>query len=175
MSLLEKAEAQVLLNDANVTADTVRGCADRLTGFLQRVAVHVPFVSVSAWGNPASAGRPVVWHRRPSLLASVGVLRSLALPLGSRHVGFDDFPAVASLASASATRSAHAHASAFWTPGPLRRLLLHRITQLPDADANNDGVGFPSHQLPTASRKKRYTDWLCCTHVAITVQIRSQN
>jgi SRSO17 transposase len=36
MSLLDKAEAQVLLNDANVTADTVRGCADRLTGFLQR-------------------------------------------------------------------------------------------------------------------------------------------
>jgi len=28
------------------------------------VAVHVPFVSVSAWGNPASAGRPVVWHRQ---------------------------------------------------------------------------------------------------------------
>ena len=36
MSLLDKAEAQVLLNDANLTADTVRGCADRLTGFLQR-------------------------------------------------------------------------------------------------------------------------------------------
>jgi SRSO17 transposase len=36
MSLLDKPEAQVLLSDANVTADTVRGCADRLTGFLQR-------------------------------------------------------------------------------------------------------------------------------------------
>ena len=36
MSLLDKAEAQALLNDANLTADTVRGCADRLTGFLQR-------------------------------------------------------------------------------------------------------------------------------------------
>ena len=36
MSLLDKAEAQTLLNDANLTADTVRGCADRLTGFLQR-------------------------------------------------------------------------------------------------------------------------------------------
>ena len=36
MSLLDKPEAQALLNDANVTADTVRGCADRLTGFLQR-------------------------------------------------------------------------------------------------------------------------------------------
>ena len=36
MSLLGKAEAQALLNDANLTADTVRGCADRLTGFLQR-------------------------------------------------------------------------------------------------------------------------------------------
>ena len=36
MSLLDKAEAQALLNAADVTADTVRGCADRLTGFLQR-------------------------------------------------------------------------------------------------------------------------------------------
>lgn len=36
MSLLDKVEAQALLNDANLTADTVRGCADRLTGFLQR-------------------------------------------------------------------------------------------------------------------------------------------
>jgi SRSO17 transposase len=36
MSLLDKPEAQALLNDANVTADTVQGCADRLTGFLQR-------------------------------------------------------------------------------------------------------------------------------------------
>jgi len=36
MSLLHKPEAQVLLNDANLTADAVRGCADRLTGFLQR-------------------------------------------------------------------------------------------------------------------------------------------
>ena len=36
MSLLEKPEAQVLLKDANLTADAVRGCADRLTGFLQR-------------------------------------------------------------------------------------------------------------------------------------------
>ena len=36
MSLLDKAEAQVLLNDANLTADAVRGCADRLTDFLQR-------------------------------------------------------------------------------------------------------------------------------------------
>ena len=40
MSLLEKPEAQVLLNDANVTADTARGCADRLTGFLQRYLPH---------------------------------------------------------------------------------------------------------------------------------------
>jgi SRSO17 transposase len=36
MSLLSKPEAQALLNDATVTADAVRGCADRLTGFLQR-------------------------------------------------------------------------------------------------------------------------------------------
>jgi len=40
MSLLDKPEAQVLLDDANVTADTVRGCADRLTGFLQRYVPH---------------------------------------------------------------------------------------------------------------------------------------
>ena len=36
MSLLDHAEAQALWNDAVVTPDTVRGCADRLTGFLQR-------------------------------------------------------------------------------------------------------------------------------------------
>jgi SRSO17 transposase len=40
MSLLDKPEAQVLLNDANFTADAVRGCADRLTGFLQRYLPH---------------------------------------------------------------------------------------------------------------------------------------
>jgi SRSO17 transposase len=36
MSLLERPEAQVLLEDANVSAQTVRGCADRLTDFLAR-------------------------------------------------------------------------------------------------------------------------------------------
>jgi len=36
MSLLEHPEAQALLNAAVVTPDTVRGGADRLTGFLQR-------------------------------------------------------------------------------------------------------------------------------------------
>ena len=36
MSLLEHPEAQALLNDATVSPDTVRGCTDRLTGFLQR-------------------------------------------------------------------------------------------------------------------------------------------
>ena len=36
MSLLEHPEAQALLGDATVSADTVRGCTDRLTGFLQR-------------------------------------------------------------------------------------------------------------------------------------------
>ncbi len=36
MSLLDKPEAQALLSDAHLTADAVRGCADRLTGFLQR-------------------------------------------------------------------------------------------------------------------------------------------
>jgi SRSO17 transposase len=36
MSLLEHPKAQALLDDATVSADTVRGCTDRLTGFLQR-------------------------------------------------------------------------------------------------------------------------------------------
>jgi SRSO17 transposase len=36
MSLLEHPEAQALLDDATVSADTIRGCTDRLTGFLQR-------------------------------------------------------------------------------------------------------------------------------------------
>src|SRR3984885_5503149 len=36
MSLLDHAEAQALLNDANVTPNTVKGCAERLLGFLQR-------------------------------------------------------------------------------------------------------------------------------------------
>jgi hypothetical protein len=40
MSLLDKPEAQALLNDATVTADTVRGCTDRLTGFLQQEGEH---------------------------------------------------------------------------------------------------------------------------------------
>jgi SRSO17 transposase len=39
MSLLDHPEAQALLDDAIVTPDGVRGCADRLTGFLQR---HLP-------------------------------------------------------------------------------------------------------------------------------------
>jgi SRSO17 transposase len=36
MSLLEHPDAQALLDDANVSADSVRHCTDRLTGFLQR-------------------------------------------------------------------------------------------------------------------------------------------
>jgi SRSO17 transposase len=36
MSLLEQPEAQALLDDATVSADTVRGCTDRLSGFLRR-------------------------------------------------------------------------------------------------------------------------------------------
>jgi SRSO17 transposase len=36
MSLLEQPEAQALLNDATVSAETVRHCTERLTGFLQR-------------------------------------------------------------------------------------------------------------------------------------------
>lgn len=36
MSLLEHPEAQALLNDATVSGDTVRGCTDRLAGYLQR-------------------------------------------------------------------------------------------------------------------------------------------
>jgi SRSO17 transposase len=36
MSLLDHPEARALLGDATVTPDSVRDCADRLTGFLQR-------------------------------------------------------------------------------------------------------------------------------------------
>src|SRR5208283_2390927 len=36
MSLLERKEAKVLLEDAEVSASTVRGCRRRLTGFLER-------------------------------------------------------------------------------------------------------------------------------------------
>src|SRR5512135_1158188 len=36
MSLLDHPEAQALLNDATVFPDTVRDCADHLTGFLER-------------------------------------------------------------------------------------------------------------------------------------------
>jgi SRSO17 transposase len=36
MSLLEHSEAQTLLDDATVSADAVRDCIDRLTGFLRR-------------------------------------------------------------------------------------------------------------------------------------------
>jgi SRSO17 transposase len=40
MSLLDQPEAQDLLNDAILTAEDVAGCADRLTGFLQRYLPH---------------------------------------------------------------------------------------------------------------------------------------
>ena len=36
MSLLDHPDAQALLKDATVSADTVRVCLDRLTGFLER-------------------------------------------------------------------------------------------------------------------------------------------
>src|SRR3954464_9416779 len=36
ISLLDHPEAQALLKDATVSADTVRACSDRLTGFLER-------------------------------------------------------------------------------------------------------------------------------------------
>ena len=36
MSLLDHPEAQALLNDAEMSPKTVRGCGDRLIGFLQR-------------------------------------------------------------------------------------------------------------------------------------------
>jgi SRSO17 transposase len=40
MSLLDHPEAQALLNDAVLTPEAVAGCADRLTGFLQRYLPH---------------------------------------------------------------------------------------------------------------------------------------
>ena len=36
MSLLEREEAKVLLNDAMLTASTVQGCRRRVTAFLER-------------------------------------------------------------------------------------------------------------------------------------------
>lgn len=36
MSLLEREEARVLLNDATLTASTVQGCRRRVTAFLER-------------------------------------------------------------------------------------------------------------------------------------------
>ena len=36
MSLMDNPKAQALLNDATVSAETVRDCTDRLTGYLQR-------------------------------------------------------------------------------------------------------------------------------------------
>jgi SRSO17 transposase len=40
MSLLDDPQAQALLDDAILTPDAVTGCADRLTGFLQRYLPH---------------------------------------------------------------------------------------------------------------------------------------
>src|SRR3954462_14522879 len=40
MSLLDQPEAQALLNDAVLTPEAVAGCADHLTGFLQRYLPH---------------------------------------------------------------------------------------------------------------------------------------
>src|SRR4051794_13753563 len=40
MSLLDQPEAQALLEDAILTPQAVAGCADRLTGFLQRYLPH---------------------------------------------------------------------------------------------------------------------------------------
>ena len=40
MSLLDQPEAQALLDDAILTPEAVAGCADRLTGFLQRYLPH---------------------------------------------------------------------------------------------------------------------------------------
>ena len=51
MSLLDHPQAQALLNDASLTPETVQGCADRLTGFLQR---YLPrFYRVEQRGNAA--------------------------------------------------------------------------------------------------------------------------
>src|SRR5919109_2901272 len=65
---------------------------------------------------------------------------------------------------------------------PLARLA--RLPQvLPDAwpslpqdlapNGNSDGAGSFANQFPTAAHKYWYTERPCCTHVAITVQIRS--
>ena len=61
MSLLDHPEAQALLNDATVSPDTVRDCADRLTGFLQRYLPRFYRVEQRAQrhpGHPRPAQRP---------------------------------------------------------------------------------------------------------------------
>lgn len=58
MSLLDKPEAQVLLGDANLTADAVRGCADRLAGFLRRYLPH--FYRVEQRDNAALVIRGLI-------------------------------------------------------------------------------------------------------------------
>ena len=40
MPLLDHSEAQALLNDAVLAPEAVAGCADHLTGFLQRYLPH---------------------------------------------------------------------------------------------------------------------------------------
>ena len=51
MSLLDHPEAQALLNDATLTPDAVRGCADRLTAFLQR---YLPSSTASSSAHNAT-------------------------------------------------------------------------------------------------------------------------
>jgi hypothetical protein len=58
MSLLEHPQAQALLNDATVSANTVRGCTDRLSDFLRR---YLPrFYRIEQRDNATRAVRAVV-------------------------------------------------------------------------------------------------------------------
>jgi hypothetical protein len=65
MSLLDHPEAQALLDDAILSPDTVRSCADRLTDFLQR---YLPkFYRVEQRENAATVirGLSAAWSARP--------------------------------------------------------------------------------------------------------------
>ena len=66
MSLLDHPEAQALLNDAVLTPEAVTGCADRLTGFLQRYLPRFYRVEQPATPPWSSAACSAAWSARPA-------------------------------------------------------------------------------------------------------------
>ena len=49
MSLLDHPEAQALLNDANVTPNSVKGCADRLIGLGAAIVAGPRWTGPDSW------------------------------------------------------------------------------------------------------------------------------